>query len=161
MNEVDKIRSLLETSGLLQYPVDSDMLIDFIFSRAQTLTDELTREVTPGNWTTRRKQLLEKLRYCVGVGNFPKSQGVNGRSTGKIAIWMRTRSKRTCSNPSLTFIGSSGASFSSRYPISSSTIMIMERSSMRTLGPTSGYLGNGMDSTFRPTSVVLLDRLPD
>lgn len=81
---VDVLRKQLEISGILNYSVNSDLLIDFIFNRVDSLTQRIEREITPENWKSKKDELLEKLGYCIGIKNLPWDKTVNARTVGKI-----------------------------------------------------------------------------
>lgn len=84
MGLVELLKKQLETSGIINYKVDNDMLIDFIFERVNFLTEKRKKEITIESWKAKRSELLDQLSYCIGLKNFSERAPLNAKEVGKI-----------------------------------------------------------------------------
>ncbi|MHB8276331.1 MAG: alpha/beta hydrolase [Candidatus Humimicrobiaceae bacterium] len=84
MELVELLKKQLETSGIINYKVNNDMLIDFIFERVNFLTEKRKKEITIENWKAKRSELLDQLSYCIGLKNLPERAPLNAKEVGKI-----------------------------------------------------------------------------
>lgn len=84
MESVELLKKNLEISGIINYKVDSNMLIDFIFGRVNFLTEKIKKEITIENWKSKRGELIEQLSYCIGLKNLPKKTPLNVKKVDKI-----------------------------------------------------------------------------
>lgn len=84
MELVELLKRQLETSGIMNYKVNDNLLIDFIFERVNFLTEKRKKEITIENWKARRSELLEQLSYCIGLKNLPERTSLNAKKVGKI-----------------------------------------------------------------------------
>jgi len=74
----------LYTSGILDYKTNSQMLIDWIFNRLNTLTLKNKKDITTANWKAERDTLLYNLSCCLGMNNLPKRTKINCKTLGTI-----------------------------------------------------------------------------
>lgn len=83
MDKIQTILNNLSVSGILNYPTDSEILINFLFKNVDTLEREVEKKITPANWKNKKKEVLDNLKYSIGMDNIPKT-GLNAEVTGKI-----------------------------------------------------------------------------
>jgi len=83
--EKDNIyRELIENSGIINYPTDSNMLIDYIFNRVDFLIERIKGNISINNWNSKKGELLHRLSRCIGVNNLPEKTKLKTLTVGTI-----------------------------------------------------------------------------
>lgn len=80
MNLSDQIK----ISGINNYRVNSDMLIDYLLNQIYSLSEKLEKINTIKNWSSKRDAMLKGLEYCLGLKNLPERTSPKARTVGRI-----------------------------------------------------------------------------
>jgi len=84
MISINNFKDKLKISGIDNYNISSNTLINFIFNKVDILTKKLEKEISPKTWETKKDMVLQKMYHIIGLKNFPINTSINAKIIGKI-----------------------------------------------------------------------------